>query len=735
MKKLYLLMALFSLSSFAEKVYELPPLKVGASGNLYEVKSQKQKILNFFVNQTKQTDSTSQSFVISNKSFKVISPLNFDAFDMVKILPSINVEGPDYIGTDEVVRIRGLNVTHAGNVEIEDMPMPNGPGAGASVSIFNPQDISNITTYLGAIPPDQGFNVFGDFPGILDLHILKPRNTFSANIKEYFGTHDLTNTYFRVDSGNIDNRFKFFISGSYLYSHKWKGPGEIRRDNLTFDGDLKIGDALDINLLTGYTKNKHNNYFQYTFTQLQQYGYDYDYNTNPKSPLYYNYNLEDVRYYYLLPTFTIRPDGYQKLIFKPYWWSIKGYNEYGMMQGPIKSPQPVVQLFSLDSKRYGFITKYVYDFDKSRKLILGYWYDRQQQPGPPYSIAVFSPSTGELVFNKYGIKSLHNYHTTNEPFLAFKWNIENTRFEAGFKWLNYKSMAIVGQNQNEQASSVVFNKPLPYIGVNHSFGKNLNLFANYGETYAGANVNLWPFYASNEQVFTQHNINLQYLWNRFFNLTTADNVDLGLKYQKDNFYISPTLFYSFLHHYGAFVPLNANGSTIYLPANISNAKSYGVELISSYAFTNYLSLFAGYSYNKFYYTDNVSVSLPGIVSQNYNIAGNQAPDTPKNMVKVGMLYKYKNLSIVPSVYYIGRRWGDSTHTQEVPPYLIANLTLDYTTSIQNHNIDFSLALLNLFNKHYISTVWSPNSNQATLSQPTYQVGAPFSAIASIGYEF
>jgi iron complex outermembrane receptor protein len=735
MKRFMLLMALFSYSGIAETVYQLPPLKIGGSGQYYQTKSQKREMLNFFLNQAKYEYSTSQKFVIDKEGFIKTSPLNFDAFDMTKILPSINVEGPDYIGTDEVVRIRGLNVTHAGNVEIEGVPMPNGPGAGASVSVFNPQDISSIDTYLGAIPPDEGFNVFGDFPGILDLHVLKPSNTFSTKIKEYFGTRDLTNTYFRVDSGNIDNRFKFFVSGDYLYSHKWKGPGEIRRDDITFDGDLRIGDSLDISLLTGYTKNKHNNYFQYMYAQLQQYGYDYDYNTNPKSPLYYNYNLEDVRYYYFLPTFTIKPDAYQEVVFKPYWWSIKGYNEYGMMQGPIKSQKPIVQLFSLDSKRYGFITKYIYEFDKDKKFTVGYWYDRQQQPGPPYSIAVFNPSSGELVFEKYAIKSLHNYHTTNEPFLAFRYNTNNTNIDAGLKWLNYKSMAISGQNQNEQAPSVVFNKPLPYIGINHSFGKNFNLFANYGETYAGANVNLWPFYASNEQFFTFHNINLQCLWNRFFNLTTANNVDLGFKYSKDNFYISPTVFYSFLHHYGAFIPLQTQNGMIYLPANIANAKSYGVEIVSSYAFTDYLSLFAGYSYNKFYYTENVSVSLPGISSQSYDIAGNQAPDTPKNMVKIGVVYKHKNLSVVPSIYYIGRRWGDSTHTQEVSPYVVTNLTLDYTMSIQNHNIYISLALLNLFNKHYVSTVWSPNSNQATLSQPTYQVGAPFTAIASVGYEF
>ncbi len=748
-----LLMSVYSAGVLAQSddgVITLPPLNITAPSNGYSSslsKKPKAKKINFYIKPIQR--STTDSYKISKYGVKLFAgPMQKSPLDVVNMLPSVNFESQDMLigrATQEATfRIRGISpMQRPGSpIDIDGMPTPGGPKF--SGDIVDMGNVNSVKLYEGAIPANEALGV-ADFPGIIDMQIEKPMNTSNVKLSQTFGSHDLNRSFLRVDSGNM-NGWKLFISSSYAYSNKWKGSGNEMNKNMMFGITKNFSHILDIQLYGGYNQDKYNEYCPLTYAQALSLDYDYDCNTNPNNFNYYGYNQQDRIYNYLLSKITITPSDQTKFVFKPYYWHITGYE----MEAGLMVPSTNVGKWIINNDNYGAISEYHQKFLKNYEFILGYFYHKEGRPGPPNYVENYAIKNGQLAYQGTALWSNNNHNTIYYPYMTFKGHLDRFSFNIGARYLKYEVGDTIGYNPKTgainpatSASAINFYKFLPYVGLNYDINKSLYIFANYGRTY-NLNVNLFPaFYnmynnaLSNDKTLPY---TLQGLENQYLKLETADNFDLGAKYNSGKWFINPTLFYSYIKHKQAILPLPNMPSPFY--ADIADARSYGAELMGGYSFSDRLVAFGSYSYNRFYYTNNISA-----LGQTYNISGNQIIDAPKNMIRGGITYKTPiGVFISPNAIYMGKRYGDMEHQQEIPSYVIFNLNIAYQ---KEHfwvfkDIKLGLDFMNLFNKHYISVIDTNESAAITSSNhfnpdapntAYYYAGMPFTVATSISADF
>ena len=316
MKRKFISVAVLGCLLIAQKTYgvELPSITVSAP---------KKTLINQY---TKTLDSQTQNqYNLDNSSLKTFSNTNNSVFNAINMIPSVNAQGPDAFGNDETLRLRGIDSTKAGIININGVPTPNGPTGSLAANVFDLENIENITVYDGAIKPNVGFNSFGDFPGIIDLTIKQPSDKFGITLNQSFGSFDYSKSFVRVDSGDI-NGFRAFASTSLAYANKWKGNGDFVRKNAMFGLTKNFDNFVDFALYLGYNSNFHNNYYGLNYNQASNINKNYalDYNNNPNSTSCYNYNKTNTRDYFVLPTFTINTSNSSKLVLNPYYWSVRG---------------------------------------------------------------------------------------------------------------------------------------------------------------------------------------------------------------------------------------------------------------------------------------------------------------------------------------------------------------------------------------------------------------------------
>jgi iron complex outermembrane receptor protein len=208
----------------------------------------------------------------------------------------------------------------------------------------------------------------------------------------------------------------------------------------------------------------------------------------------------------------------------------------------------------------------------------------------------------------------------------------------------------------------------------------------------------------------------------------SDNYELGARLHKDWFDITPAVFYSKHDHLL---------TTVYDPRinlsyqqNIGKATGYGFELETNLYLTRDLTFFVNPTYTVLTYDENLTYQ-----GKTLNTDGNQVVDVPTWLIKSGLIYKYDDFEIVPMIRYLTDRYGDAEHKEKIGDYLVTDLNLSYT----NRRLPFtdalkiSLQLHNLLDREYVSVINSSDDNRA--GNPSYYVGAPFTAVLALSMEF
>jgi iron complex outermembrane receptor protein len=681
--------------------------------------------------------------VVSAKEIEIKSSAELlNPYKSISLEAGVDIRTNDPFGMDITHKIRGKADRNIGET-LEGLPLKGiGPGGGLA-TMMDIENVSSVSVEKGAIKADSGFG-YGSDNGMVDMKMQKPSDKFSTEIKQALGSYDFTKTYLRVDSGEVADTAKFFVSGSLTKADKFKGEGASPdRKNFAMGIASTSNQEIEWEVYGIYNDEQKHNYKGLTYEQskdLSRYK-DYDYNTQltgdaATDSSYYDRNKQDFQTYTIIAKLKIPLSAEDTLSFRPYFLNDKGYSYSGSGTNVID--------WLVDHDTYGAVLEYAHTFE-SAKVKAGYWYQEDEPPGPPTSRKLRNAATMDFVKWERIVKVEKN-HTFNAPFLTYEQTFDNTIVEAGLKYLWLSSPNLISYNTTgigdvsyetalSQVSVVDFELPsntyevfLPNIGITHYLTDTSYVKTSYGRNY---NTPSYGFGGSMISYFNNPKINknealLRQMW-ADLKPEESDNIDIGYTYEGERFSAASTLFYSKLKNVGG---------TFYDPAldynyqqNSAKAESYGVELSAGYGVSQNLSIKGAATYNHSAFTSDIQSGAGSFIKTK----GNQLPDVPLFFANVSAEYDLYGYTLAPIVRYLGKRYVDVEHKYEVDAHYLVDVSVSKDFKIDAHTLAFSLACTNLLDEEYISTFGASEIN--VKQDITYTVGAPRTVFASLSYKY
>ncbi len=648
-------------------------------------------------------------------------------YDAINILPDVSAENPDNTGLyaeGTNIRIRGVR-GYLGSMSVEGVPNYGGNPMGPRDYIYNMQNFKAIKVYESAVPASLGTGV-GNRGGAIELVPLWSLKKTQFTTTQTFGSHELYTNFFRFDSGEIPNT-KTSFSASYAYgiANKWRGPGEIGpRNNASFMLTQPIADIADIKLFFNYNALRQDLYRALSYNQIGNIYTDFNSSktgTASKDIYYYGYNHGDFENTDALSIITIKPTQYFDLVLKPYYSKENTHIWQGV------SPQNMIQKRTRDIERKGLIAQADLNFEHV-KVSAGNQYEVSNMNIYSQNYAILGYN---LAYRGYGVFATTGDTYLNSPFLQVATTFGPLNAQAGLKYFRFKDSPSQGYVTNPQPPYNLVRAPdldrngrvydiwLPNAGVSYKFSDYFELFANYGRSFIRpyAYMPLVNIYNANRAKFQNAHLTLNDLFNGY-DIERSDNVDLGARIRGDWFDIDPTVFFSKSKNllttvYDPRVGLNYQ-------QNIGKATGYGFEVMFNAYVNDYLTLFFNPSYTRLTYDNNITYGGATI-----NCKDNQVVDVPKWLVKSGAIITYDKWQFMPSIVFVGNRYADAAHTQEVGSYATLNAKINYTLKkfYKSSNLELSLSFNNILNKKYIAVI---NAMDDTLSgQASFYPGEPF----------
>jgi iron complex outermembrane recepter protein len=702
------------------------------------------------------TNGTEQTF--ERKSITTLgTQANMNPFSIIQFSPSVNYSPADVSGSNEPsyhdpIRIRGKSQSGPGGVYmIDGMPISSNPGGGKQM--LDMENVASIDLYKGYLPTEKNLG-FSSLIGKVDMNVAAPAERMGGTVSQSFGTDAFTRTFGRFDSGKMGD-VRLFGSMSYQQNDKYKGDGDLKR----FNGMLGIAytpsDAFSATAYLIYNKDDHYNYASLTYAQTLDLGtyWSKDFGTTQPTQNndvnYYEWNKQNFDTTTALATLKFRPTSDDTVTVKPYYKTDKGEYWSSMVNAnPLKNR--VVQ-WKIDHDLYGGTIDYTHRFSTTLNTTLGYWYHKQQPPGPPTDRLKYKSVGGALVFDGYATLAQAGYQTIQAPFAQVAGSIGRFDYNAGVQYQTFQLGALTSYTYGTDANTSqnydtaiaegtadswasvgtkTFHTWLPSLYLGYRLDDVNTVYASYTRTY-GLNVNLFPTYISKRAAFVSQGVTLQELWNKM-QLELSDNYDVGYKTTVGGITLNPAAFVSFVKNKQANVYDPQYGVTY--PANIGNALGYGAEFTASGPISESLSFIGGLSYNKYYFTQNFQTSATTTV----DTKGKQVPDAPEYMAKGALSYSVDSWVVTPSILYTSMRYGDLANTQTVSPHTLVNLDVSYRVNgfLGARSGVFRLTGMNLTNQKYISTIIAAdNVLAATGTSSTYQTGAPLQVFGSLTVNF
>ncbi|MGE4471444.1 MAG: TonB-dependent receptor, partial [Sulfuricurvum sp.] len=472
---------------------------------------------------------------------------------------------------------------------------------------------------------------------------------------------------------------------------------------------------------------------------------DFDFNTQltgsaANDKYYYDFNKQHFKENLIQANIQARLlDGL--LSIKPYHIDTDGYRL------GYNSSSNVVNKIDMEQEQNGVVLRY----DKSFAWLdaaIGYWYQKIDTIPPPAGQKSYTISNGHLVFSSWGMLNDIGSREFKSPFLTLKKETDDWKVQAGVRYLEMKLPSIQGYTTTAgdvsydeamasatidpdlHVDAITFKKVLPSLNLSYKLSPDVLLNANYAKGYANPwNGPLFSIYKSKKSVFQSAGITLQDIWDKL-KLETSDTYDIGMKIKGENWRVEPTLYYSKYVNkqvtvYDPVVNLN------YYQSN-AQAEGKGVELSAYYEPTPDWELFSALSYNTLNFTQNL-VTTGGALLE---VDGNQVPDAPKWLFKVGSTFKYDGFFLTPALKYVDSRYGDILNTQRIPSYTTMDIECGYVRRnvAGFKEIAATLSLQNLFDRQYIAIIKNDLDDSGTNSA-SYYPGAPFTAMASLALKF
>ncbi len=705
---------------------------------------------------TADADGSQQTFV--SKSIATLSTqANMNPFSVIQFSPSVNFTPVDAAGSNEPsyhdpIRVRGKSQSGPGGVfMIEGMPISSNPGGGKQM--LDMENVSSIDLLKGYISPDKNFG-FSSLIGKVNMNVNAPSHRMGATLSQSVGSDAFARSFIRFDSGDLGD-VRLFGSFSYLQNDKHKGEGELTRYNAMAGLAYAPSEAFDATFYVVHNKDEHHNYYALSFQEAKDLDtyYDKDYATTRPNATndvnYYDWNRQKFDTTALLATLNLHVSADDTISIKPYYKKDTG--EYWFSNSDSNASKNRVINWDMDHDLFGGVATYEHRFGEALSIAAGYWYHKQQPPGPPSDRKKYRVVNGELVFNGYATLAKAGYHLLQAPFAELKGSLGGLDYSAGLQYQSFELGSLKsytnGTNANTSSDydtaiaqgtldpwasvdAKTFYNWMPSLYLGYAFDESNTLYLSYARTY-GFDVNLFPTYIKKRAAFVAKNVTLQQLWDKL-DLELSDNIDLGYKTYAGAVMLNPVVFVSFVQNKQANVYDPEYG--VNYPANIGDAMGYGAEFSASGPLSESFEFMAALSYNKFAFTQDFKSSPTTTIETD----GKQVPDAPEYMAKAAFSYSIENWMITPSVRYSSKRYGDLQNTQTVDAYALLDLDISYRFGpmFGARSALFRLNATNLSNEKYIATIISAdNVLAASGTSSTYQSGASLQVFGSLSVNF
>ncbi len=693
------------------------------------------------INPTKQTgDLLYSGSEISSAGLKLagIGGLS-SVYQGFAILPGLNPEltDPTGIGGTEI-RLRGIKSMFTG-MTVEGIPNYGIMGVGPRDYIYDLENMAAIKLYRGATPAALSSGT-GNRGGTIALEFARPSDEFALQLDQSLGSNSLTRSFFRLDSGPLANRGKFFLSGSYTKADKWKGAGEVGgRNHFTSGVSLKLSDEVDAEIFYNYNQTDQDHYLGLDYDRARNIGehYDDDYLEEltgfPDDVNYYKYHRSDTSNHDVITIIKYQPEENQTITLKPYYssedkkWLDGGADKY------------------VDAERFGAKLEYVGDWDGTL-VSLGYWYENHDlekyirknkinDQGRNYAGWTY------LAENR-GEGSIHS------PYLQAGRSFGSFTCQAGIKYFAYHEPASrvylsdkntpysyddalknnLGIDHDMSLQAMNYRKWLPSLSLGYRLSQDLEVYVNYGRNYMRpyAYIPIAMIYSENRSKFQAAEVSLQDIYDNW-ELETSDNFDFGCRYEHRWFSFNPTLFYA-RHHDLLFVAYDDQVGVNY-HQNVGDATVWGAELECNVYPAENLILFFNPSYTRATFDDDLPSKGTLLAT-----SGNDLPDTPSWLLKVGLIYNYANFTVAPTVKYVDQRYGDIENREKIDSYTTVDLQLSYKMEQLGRLREavFEVEFSNLFDKKYVGAIKSDDDG---FQASQYYAGVPFTVVCRLSGKF
>lgn len=673
-------------------------------------------------------------------------------YQAISLEPGVDIRNNDPLGVNVTRRIRGQSSRSNTAETLEGLPLKGiGPGFGLSTMV-DMENVDSIAIEKGGIRADSGFG-FGGKNGMVDLRIMPPSKTFTSTVKQSLGTDNFSKTYARLDTGELVGAARIFLSASHTEGDKFKGPGTgINRDNLAFGASGGSPQGVEWEIYGIYNDQQRDSYRGLTYAQSTDLSHNWnlDYNAirtgNAANDInYYGYNREDYQTSALIGKLRIALDSDASLTFRPYYMKEKGHVLSGSASTLVNyaNKTNVVLDWLVDHYTFGAVTEYEKKW-KDSAIKLGYWYGEIEPPGPPTSRKAYDTKMNFLGWER--IVGVEKRHVFNAPYVTYQQVLDKTVFDAGLKYLHldtpalvsYKTAGIGNVSYDQalsQASVVDFTLPskahnllLPSIGATHYLNDTALIKASYGKNYDTPSYDFVSGMFNYFKAIGYDNQKFQRMWSAL-KPEESDDFDLGYRYSSDRLSLISTLYYKRM--------TNINGN-YYDPSlnlsysqNVGTGRAYGLEFGSGYKLSNNLSLNLAFTYDNSAYTSDI----PAAGGTTIAVKGKQLPDRPNYYGNLSAVYKLDGYRIAPVLRYLGQRYVDVQNQYSIGANWLMDLSVAKSVAMgDGHKLEFSLNVMNLFDRKYISTISTSDLN-TTLNGPSYMVGGTKSVFASVQYKY
>jgi iron complex outermembrane receptor protein len=197
-------------------------------------------------------------------------------------LPSVNFQAADPYGSYEwAVRIsvRGFNQNQLG-FTLDDIPLGD-----MSYGNWNGLHISRAITdeNIGRILLSQGTGALetastSDLGGTIQFYSADPSDKRSVTVNQSFGSWSAYRTFARYESGLLPNHTKFYLTGAYNLSDKWRGHGDIGQNYWQLNGKLVhyVGESGVLTIYADLSDRREVDYQDVNKIWAKKLGYSWD---------------------------------------------------------------------------------------------------------------------------------------------------------------------------------------------------------------------------------------------------------------------------------------------------------------------------------------------------------------------------------------------------------------------------------------------------------------------------